>query len=444
MPRGISLQASKVELAPMPDFIDILGVLLWLAQVASLLYVGYRCLLGVLSLRPHKLPLAGSRNTRFLVLIPAHNESAVIGESVLWLKKLQYPSDRMQVVVVADACTDDTATFARAAGAQVLVKPAPASNKGNAIQWALERPEIIEAQWDALVILDGDSKPWLDFLELMDGALERGARVVQGRRDSAEQHGLIPRGYAVNTAARNRLWHHARERAGFSGALTGAGICIKREILQEVPPNTQTLTEDLEYTAKLTQAGVRVHYMHDAGVQIEQPPSLAPSVMQRVRWARGQLRTAFMYGPGLVWKSIRQFDLSAFDTALYLLIPSLVPLQAILFLMGMGELLLGESWPDGGMPHIPLLVVAGLLAFSVVLPYAGLLAERRRPTVPDLLAFMFLMATWMPVAVFAAMTTWVQTWHRTPRADDEASPATTTAPTREEDDLKPAPSPRRT
>lgn len=426
----------------MPDLIGVLGVLLWLGQVAALLYIAYRCLLGVLSLRPHRHPAEGRYETRFLVLIPAHNEATVIVNTVTWLKNLQYPQDKISVFVVADACIDETEAYAREAGAQVLVKPAPASTKGNTIQWALLRPEIQAATWDALVILDADSKPWVDFLSLMDGALDRGARVIQGRRDSAEQHGFIPRGYAVNTVARNRLWHHARERAGFSAALTGAGICIARDVLDEVPPNTQTLTEDLEYTAKLTQAGVRVHYMHDAGVQIEQPPSLAPSVMQRVRWARGQLRTAFLYGPGLVWKSIRHFDLSAFDTALYLLIPSLVPLQAILGVLVIGELVLGDSWPDGGMPHVPLLLVFGVLAFSVVLPYAGLLSERRRPTLPDMLAFMFLMFTWMPVAIFAAMTTWVQTWHRTPRAEDEAAKTDETA--RDQDELKPAPSPRRT
>ena len=428
----------------MPDATGVLGVLFWLAQVAALLYIVYRCLLGVLSLRPHRHPATGSSDTRFLILVPAHNEAAVIANSVLWLRQLQYPAEKLQVVVVADACVDETESLARAAGANVLVKPAPASTKGNTIQWALARPEIAAMQWDAMVILDADSRPWVDFLGLMDGALERGASVIQGRRDSVEQHGLIPRGYAVNTTARNRLWHHARERAGFSGALTGSGICIKREILQTVPPDTQTLTEDLEYTAKLTQAGVRVHYMHDAGVQIEQPPRLAPSVMQRVRWARGQLRTAFIYGPGLVWKSVRHLDLSAFDTALYLLIPSLVPLQALLFLLGLGELLFGDSWPRGGMPHVPAGVVIGVVGFSVVLPYAGLLAERRRPTLPDMFAFMFLMVTWMPVAIFAAMTTWVQTWHRTPRAGESSEAVGSALSPREEDELKPAPSPRRT
>lgn len=427
----------------MPELTDLLGVSLWLAQALSLAYVGYRSLIGLLSLQPHRHSPTGNFDTRFLVLIPAHNEELVINNTVMWLKNLQYPMDKIRVVVVADGCVDQTEAIARGTGAQVLVKPAPASTKGNTIQWALLRPEIQDADWDALIILDADSRPWLDFLALMDGAIMRGANAIQGRRDSYDQHGIIPRGYAVNTIARNRLWHQGREMAGFSGVLTGAGICLTREVLELVPPNTQTLTEDLEYSAKLTHAGVRVHYMHDAGVQIEQPPHLAPSVMQRVRWARGQLRTAIMYGPSLVWRSIRHFDLSSLDTALYLLMPSLIPLQALLFVLTVGELALGDSWPDGGMPHIPLLGVVAMVALTVALPFAALLSERRRPTVADMAAFFFLMCTWMPVAVFAASTSWVKTWNRTARDEEGVTKTTdTTVALREEEEL--APAPRRT
>src|SRR5436853_323592 len=109
--------------------------------------------------------------------------------------------------------------------------PDPASVLG-VLFWLAQVTALVYILYRCL--LGADSGPWVDFLGLMDGALERGASVIQGRRDSAEQHGLIPRGYAVNTTARNRLWHHARERAGFSGALTGSGICIKREILTSV------------------------------------------------------------------------------------------------------------------------------------------------------------------------------------------------------------------
>ena len=410
----------------MAEISSVLAALVWLAEAATLGYVAYRCILGALSFRSRKPLAAGKGDTRFLLLVPANNEGMVIASTVASLRALDYPESQRSIVVVADGCVDATESEARAAGAQVLVKPAPASSKGNVIQWALARPEIRNAAWDALVIFDADSRPEAQFLRFMDSAVASGASAMQGRRDSGEQQGLIPRGYAVNNVARNRLWHQAREAAGFSGALTGAGICLTRAVLEKVPPTTTTLTEDLEYTAKLTEAGVRVHYLHDASIQIEQPPSLAPSVRQRVRWARGQLRTAMLHGPNLVWRAIRRLDFSAFDTALYLLLPSLVPLQAMMFVWAMGQLLAGDSWPNGyfpGLPEIPVWLIFTLLAISLTEPFVGLLVEHRKAGMRDWIAYLFLMTTWTPVAIYAAMTAWVQTWHRTPREGDPAAQA---------------------
>src|SRR5712671_3002326 len=100
----------------MPELLDVLGVLLWLVQLVAISYIAYRCLLGVLSLRPHRHPPTGNYDTRFLILIPAHNEASVIASTIASLRKLQYPVSKLQVVVVADACSDETESIARNAG----------------------------------------------------------------------------------------------------------------------------------------------------------------------------------------------------------------------------------------------------------------------------------------------------------------------------------------
>jgi hypothetical protein len=58
-----------------------------------------------------------------------------------------------------------------------------------------------------------------------------------------------------------------------------------------------------------------------------------------------------------------------------------------------------------------------------------MLVERRQTDWRDWLAFLALMVSWLPIAVYAAMTTWVKSWHRTPhgeplaaRRDEDASP----------------------
>src|SRR6185369_8823499 len=65
-------------------------------------------------------PLRSSRRLHFDVIVPAHNEAAVIKNAVVSLRNLDWPTDGFRVLVVADNCTDSTAALARGAGAEVL------------------------------------------------------------------------------------------------------------------------------------------------------------------------------------------------------------------------------------------------------------------------------------------------------------------------------------
>jgi cellulose synthase/poly-beta-1,6-N-acetylglucosamine synthase-like glycosyltransferase len=419
----------------MAELADVLFALIWLGEVAALTYVSYRCFLGILSLRRRKKASLGRGETNFLILVSAHNEEAVIADTVASLLGLDYPAARRSIMVVADDCEDATGEMAKAAGAMALFKPGPAAGKGPVIHWALSQPALREAQWDALVLLDADSRPSPRTLLYMDGALAEGGRAIQSRSESAAQTGWVARGYAFNNSQRNRVWHQAREMAGFSAALTGTGICLTRELLDQVPPFTRTLTEDLEYSAVLTKLGIRVRYLYDAVIDIEQPHSLRSSVRQRLRWARGQIRTTLAHGPGLLWRAVTRLDLSAFDTALYLAMPSLVPFQAVLLTCGLAALLLPGIWPQegAGLPPIPTSLLFGAFGLAVLLAYAGVTAEHRRVNWRDWLAFLALMGSWLPIAVFAAMTTYVRSWYRTPHGLPRPS-----GRAREGDELQPS------
>ena len=85
----------------------------------------------------------------FLVLVPAHNESARIGAVVAAALR------SLPVLVVDDGSTDDTAQVAEAAGATVVVQ-SPNQGKGAALRagfrWAIEQ------DIEAVVTLDGDGQ----------------------------------------------------------------------------------------------------------------------------------------------------------------------------------------------------------------------------------------------------------------------------------------------
>lgn len=47
--------------------------------------------------------------SRFLVLVPAHNEEAVIGDMIDNLNRMDYPRELYDFYIIADNCTDGTA-----------------------------------------------------------------------------------------------------------------------------------------------------------------------------------------------------------------------------------------------------------------------------------------------------------------------------------------------
>jgi len=123
---------------------------------------------------------ANPPRSRITVVVPAHDESALVSRCVTSLREQSYPPDLFDIVVIADNCTDDTAERAEAAGATVLVRTAPdARGKGPALRWAVDR--LLESDPDiaALAVVDADSVAEPGLLAGLVARFEQGAPVVQ-------------------------------------------------------------------------------------------------------------------------------------------------------------------------------------------------------------------------------------------------------------------------
>ena len=83
-------------------------------------------------------PLIEEKNHKFMAILPAHNEENVIVNLIDSLNKQDYPKELLDIYVIADNCTDNTAKLAREAGAIVVERheddPAK-KTKGAALQW---------------------------------------------------------------------------------------------------------------------------------------------------------------------------------------------------------------------------------------------------------------------------------------------------------------------
>src|SRR6266498_1193581 len=83
--------------------------------------LGYLLLLALGAIRTASTPDTHSRSasTRFMIVIPAHNEARVISATVSRLLAIDYPANLFSIHIIADHCSDDTAEVARHAGAVV-------------------------------------------------------------------------------------------------------------------------------------------------------------------------------------------------------------------------------------------------------------------------------------------------------------------------------------
>ena len=99
-----------------------------------------------------------NKEHKFMALIPAHNESTVVGNLVESLKNQNYPEELLDIYVIADNCTDNTAGVAKKAGAIVYERfDSKNKTKGHALQWFLKQKIAENADYDAVFIFDADN-----------------------------------------------------------------------------------------------------------------------------------------------------------------------------------------------------------------------------------------------------------------------------------------------
>jgi cellulose synthase/poly-beta-1,6-N-acetylglucosamine synthase-like glycosyltransferase len=124
-------------------------------------------------------PPRSLRQLRFDIIVPAHNEAAVICTTIASLRRIDWPADRFRILVIADNCSDDTAALARAAGASILERfDNTLRGKGYALRAGFERSRN-EAWADAVAVVDADAEVSGNLLEACAARLEHGAHAVQ-------------------------------------------------------------------------------------------------------------------------------------------------------------------------------------------------------------------------------------------------------------------------
>ncbi|AZY53351.1 glycosyltransferase family 2 protein [Bordetella avium] len=254
--------------------------------------------LGLLTLLSARLPRPQpqERALRFDILVPAHNEKAVIARTVRSLLAVDWPREHFRVLVIADNCSDDTAARARAAGAEVIERQdALLRGKGYALEFGIAR-SAADGFAQAVAVIDADTEVTPNLLAAYAARIEQGAMAMQVHYgvlnpEESWRTRMVTLAYGAFHAVRGR----GRERLHASCGLRGNGMCLTHALLREVPFNIHSMTEDLEYGIVLGLKGHRVVYVDEASADAELIASERGSRSQRQRWEGGRLAVVRAY-----------------------------------------------------------------------------------------------------------------------------------------------------
>lgn len=333
--------------------------------VAFVPLIGYLGFLALLARKP-KVPIYGGATTRFVVVVPAHDEEAGIAATVKSALAVDYPTELRHVLVVADNCSDATAERAGAAGAMVLVRTdTDKRGKGYALELAFAH--IAQHRLgDAVVVIDADSLASPVLLRSFDRLLTTGEQAAQAEYgvrnpDASWRTRLM----TVALAMFHRTRSLARERLGLSCGLRGNGMCFTTKLLERIPHEAYGLVEDVEYGILLGMNGVRVAYATDAWVLGEMVSGGKAAVSQRKRWEGGRAQLVREQLRPLLRAGIAKRSAMLLDLAMDIIVPPLATLGVVLFTFSLLE---AAFWALGGSPAPgAYLWLVGWLALAVYL-----------------------------------------------------------------------------
>jgi glycosyltransferase involved in cell wall biosynthesis len=251
-----------------------------------------------------------------VIVVPARDEEATVVRCLEALAAQTVATERFEIILVADACTDATEALARAAartlGLTLTVLTGPGLGSGPARRTGMDHAagRLTDAgRPDGLIATtDSDSRPEADWLERQLTYLAGGARVVAGDIElDDEEAARLPDGVIrrrEHDAALRLASVSAREPGAGHHHFAGASLGIAaRDYLRVGGIGTEAALEDEAFFERLRAHGIPILRAADVRVRTS-----ARSDGRAVRGLALDLAVS-------VWRERRRYTADSFDPA---------------------------------------------------------------------------------------------------------------------------------
>jgi len=302
------------------------------------------------------------------IVIPSYNEESVLPRSIDTMFAIDYPKDRIEFIYVYEAKgtdkTKDILTERSRNEPRIRALMRDESNGGKA---AATNYGFKHSKGSIVACYDADHSLVTDSVKNAVRTLLSDPNVmcVKGRyRTINKNEGVLAKISGVERdIADSLIWYGHDVIRGFT--CMGGNAFFKREIFDKIGYfHESTLTEDVDYSLRIHEAGYALRINPDIVSWEESPASLSQWWHQRKRWARGWIQSSLMHITRIL-SSPNISVIKKIDTFFLLLLTLIQPIM-ILFspssIVSIFGLTVQNYYPSWILP-----VIGGLLSVSSII-----------------------------------------------------------------------------
>lgn len=227
------------------------------------------------------------------ILIPARNEALVIEKTLKGMFSLDYPKNKLEVIVINDGSTDQTKSIVdKFASKDNRIRPIhlPIVPQGRGKAHALNIG-LKNACHELIAVYDADNNPEPSALKQLVLHLlsdEKLGGVIGKFRTLNKNKNPLTRFINIETLSFQWILQAGRYQAFKIAILPGTNCLIRRDVLESCHGwDEAAVTEDSELSVRIYQKGWRLKFVPSAVTWEQEPEKIRVWTRQRTRWVRG-------------------------------------------------------------------------------------------------------------------------------------------------------------
>lgn len=277
------------------------------------------------------------------ILVPAHNEGKVIGKTVESLLLLDYPRDKMELIVINDNSSDNSKEVLesiknryRNYNFTIINTDNITGGKGksNALNVGYEK-----SKGEYIAIYDADNTPEKTALRYLIQTIVKDEKLgaVIGKFRTRNKHkNLLTKFINIETLSFQWIAQAGRKQLLGLCTIPGTNFVIRKSTMESLGGwDTKAIAEDTEISFRIYKMGQRITYIPQAVTWEQEPETLNVWIKQRTRWVKGNIYVLVKYITNIFKGKQNRvlFDILYFFSVYFLFLTSVV-LSDIIFLLG--------------------------------------------------------------------------------------------------------------